>query len=65
MGSENFCYREVDIVENVDHAVELGVLNSSSIAIDGELIFTAMPSSSKLQRALQKSIAARNVNKNE
>ncbi len=65
LGQENFFYREVDIVEEVDHAVELGVLSSSSIAINGELIFAAMPSISKLRTALETSMLARKLVKNE
>ena len=65
LGQENSFYREVDIVEEVDHAVELGVLSSSSIAINGELIFAAMPSVSKLRTALETSISARKLVKNE
>lgn len=32
LGRQNFTYREVDIVEEVDYAVNLGVLGTSSIA---------------------------------
>ncbi len=53
LGTQNFTYREVDIVDEVDYAVELGVMGSSSIAIDGKLVFPSMPSRSKLRKTLR------------
>lgn len=45
-------WREVSAVEEIDHAVELGVLTLPSIVIDGELVFTSMPSAHDLRLAL-------------
>lgn len=45
-------WREVSAVEELDHAVELGVLTLPSIVIDGELVFTSMPSLQQLRAAL-------------
>lgn len=47
-------WREVNILEEIDYAVQLGVLSTPAIAIDGELVFTALPSEKKLCRALQR-----------
>lgn len=45
-------WREVSAVEELDHAVELGVLTLPSIVIDGQLVFTSMPSVQQLRAAL-------------
>jgi hypothetical protein len=45
-------WHEVNVVGNVDRAVELGVLTLPSIAIDGELVFTSMPTAAQLREAL-------------
>ncbi len=46
-------WREVDILKEMDYAVELGVLATPAIAINGELVFTALPSQKQLMQALQ------------
>jgi thioredoxin 1 len=45
-------WREVNVVDNLDHAVDLGVLTLPSIVIDGELVFTSMPTVTQLLEAL-------------
>jgi len=50
-------WREVDILKEMDYAVELGVLATPAIAINGELVFTALPSQKQLLKALQDHIA--------
>jgi glutaredoxin len=45
-------WREVNVVDNLDHAVDLGVLTLPSIVIDGELVFTSMPTVIQLREAL-------------
>jgi len=45
-------WREVNAVEELDYAVELGVLTLPSIAINGELAFTSMPTEEQLCEAL-------------
>jgi predicted DsbA family dithiol-disulfide isomerase len=47
-------WREVDILEELDHAVQLGVLSTPAIAIDGKLIFTALPSEKKLRQTIER-----------
>jgi predicted thioredoxin/glutaredoxin len=44
------------VVDNIDRAVELGVLTVPSIAIDGELVFTSMPTVTQLRRELTRRI---------
>ncbi len=52
MGADKFEWREVNILQEIDYAVELGVLSTPSFAIDGKLIFTALPSVQQLQKTL-------------
>jgi glutaredoxin len=46
-------WREVNVLEEMDYAVALGVLSTPAIAIDGELVFSGMPSEAKLRSALE------------
>jgi thioredoxin 1 len=47
-------WRELNIFEELDHAVALGVITLPSIAIDGELVLTSMPTPTQLREALLK-----------
>jgi autonomous glycyl radical cofactor GrcA len=46
-------YREVNVVEEIDYAVKLGALNIPAIAIDGVLVFSALPSAERLYEAIR------------
>lgn len=52
LGQDKVTWREVNILEEMDYAVELGVMSSPAIAIDGELMFSSLPSASKLRAEL-------------
>ena len=54
MGQGRITWREVNILEEMDYAVELGVMSSPAIAIDGKLAFVSLPSASKLRSELAK-----------
>jgi predicted DsbA family dithiol-disulfide isomerase len=41
-------WREVNILEDMDYAVDLGVLSTPSLAIDGDLVFTRLPGRKRL-----------------
>lgn len=41
-------WNELDIVKNIEQAVELGVLTVPAIAIDGTLVFAKLPSAAQL-----------------
>ncbi|PMU22954.1 MULTISPECIES: thioredoxin family protein [unclassified Pseudomonas] len=41
-------WSEIDIVKNIDYAVELGVLTVPAVAIDGALVFTRLPTAQQL-----------------
>ncbi len=45
-------WRETNVLDNINHVVELGVLTLPSIASDGELVFTSMPTVAQLRKAL-------------
>jgi len=52
LGGDTIQWREVNILEELDHAVELGVLSTPSIAINDKLVFTSLPSLKKLRHEL-------------
>ncbi len=54
-------WREVNILEELDYAVQLGVLSTPAIAIGGKLVFTGLPSEKKLRQALELHIEERSA----
>jgi len=54
LGEDKINWRNVNILEDMDYAVDLGVLSTPSIAINGELIFKSLPSASRLREELVK-----------
>ncbi len=57
IGNHQVEWREVNILDEMDYAVELGVLSTPAIAFDGKLIFTGLPSQKKLRAALTSRLA--------
>lgn len=57
LGEDAIQWREVNILDELDHAVELGVMMTPSIAINNELVFTSLPSANKLRTELEKRLA--------
>ncbi|GMR08612.1 MAG: thioredoxin family protein [Gammaproteobacteria bacterium] len=57
LGSSQIQWREVDVLDEMDYAVSLGVLSTPAIAIDGELVFTGLPSCKRLRKELHKYLA--------
>jgi len=53
LGSDKIQWREVNILDEIDYAVELGVISAPSIAIDAELVFSNLPSVKKLRAELE------------
>ena len=47
-------WQELDILQVLDYAVELGVLKTPALAIDGKLAFASLPTAAQLIAALQK-----------
>lgn len=52
LGPDKASWREVNILDEMDYAVDLGVMTSPAIAIDGKLEFSSLPSAGKLRAAL-------------
>ncbi len=50
-------WRELNALDELDYAVELGVVTLPAIAIDGRLVFSALPTSRQLRRELTKRTA--------
>lgn len=50
-------WREVNVLEELDYAVNLGVLSTPAIAINGDLTFTGLPSVRKLRNELDRRLA--------
>ena len=50
-------WREVNILEELDYSVELGVLSTPAIAVNGKLVFTGLPSAKKLKDFLNQKIS--------
>lgn len=46
-------WRELNVIEELDYAVELGVLTLPALVIDQQLVFTSLPTPAQLAHALQ------------
>lgn len=53
LGPESIQWREVNVLDDLDYAVSLGVLSTPAIAINGELTFASLPSGKKLRQELE------------
>lgn len=51
-GEANLHWREVNVLEELDYAVSLGVLSMPAIAIDGTLRFMALPTTEQFKAEL-------------
>jgi predicted thioredoxin/glutaredoxin len=49
---EGLQWREVNVLDEMDYAVDHGVLSMPAIAIDGELVFSSLPTPQQLRAAL-------------
>jgi len=58
LGNARFDVCYIDVLEQIDHAVALGVLATPAIAINGKLVFTGLPTSAALQTVLAEYVAA-------
>ncbi len=57
IGENAIQWREVNILEELDYAVGLGVLSTPAVAIDGELVFATLPSAGRLRTELEARLA--------
>lgn len=53
----NIHYYEINVVESIDYAVELGVVSTPAIALNGKLVFTSTPSIKQLCQAIREHLA--------
>lgn len=53
LGVENFDLHFIDVVENIDDAVALGILATPSIVINNRLVFPSLPHEKKLKIVLE------------
>lgn len=58
LGQAHIEWREVNVLDELDYAVELGVLSTPAIAVDGALIFSSLPGSGKLRDYLLQRVEA-------
>ena len=49
---ERVAWRDVNVLEEMDYAVALGVISLPALAIDGELVFPALPTPQRLRAEL-------------
>lgn len=57
IGGGRIEWREVNVLQELDYAVNLGVLSTPAIVIDGQLTFTGLPSVRKLRSELDRRLA--------
>lgn len=51
-GEQGLVWREVNVLEELDYAVTLGVLTLPAIAVNGELSFSSLPTVEKFRDVL-------------
>ena len=57
-GASAIEWRRVNVVAELEYAARLGVVAVPAIAIDGRLLFTGLPSRSRLREELQRRLPA-------
>lgn len=58
LGEECLVWREISVLEELDYAVSLGVLSMPAIAVNGELMFSSLPTTDQF-RAMLTSLESR------
>jgi len=61
LGGDKIHWREVNILDELDHAVKLGVLSTPAIAINDILVFTSLPTVKKLRAELLNQLAGDDI----
>lgn len=52
LGERNVAWREINVLEELEYAISLGVLSMPAIAINGELKFATLPTPRQFEAAL-------------
>jgi thioredoxin 1 len=47
-------WRDVDVTDELDYAVDLGVMGLPALAVDGRLAFSSLPTTAQLKAELQR-----------
>ena len=47
-------WRDVDIMEEFDYAVEIGVMSLPAVAVDGRLAFSSLPTPAQWKKELER-----------
>lgn len=47
-------WREINVLDEMDYAVDHGVLSLPAIVVDGELVFSSLPTPQQLRAALSR-----------
>lgn len=47
-------WRDINVLDEMDYAVDRGVLSLPAIVIDGELVFSSLPTPQQLRAALDR-----------
>lgn len=47
-------WREINVLDEMDHAIDRGVLSLPAIVVDGELVFSSLPTPKQLRAALSR-----------
>ena len=58
MGHDKITWHDINILDEMDYAVALGVMSVSAVAIDGRLAFSSLPSADTLRAELTKRLSA-------
>ncbi len=56
IGDNSIHWRQVDVVEEIDYAVSLGIRATPAIIINGILVFTASPAKQVLRKEIEKQL---------
>jgi glutaredoxin len=57
LGDQGVVWREADILEELDRAVDLGIVGASAVAVDGELMSPQLPKPEVLRKELLRRLA--------
>lgn len=47
-------WRDVDVMKELDYAVELGVISLPAVAVDGQVVFSSLPTPAQLKKELER-----------
>jgi thioredoxin 1 len=52
VGADRVIWRDVNLLDEIDYAVDLGIVSPPSIAIDHDLVFPALPAPERFREEL-------------